>query len=303
MPYRYKLEPYHGPRSRHECPSCGKRGVFALYIDTETGLPVDETVGRCNREVNCGYHRKPSESGERRAESARSVRPHFALAPRTSFIPYSSFTPTLTGLEMPNNFLDWLCTLFKRERVEKAFMDYFIGTSKHWPGATIFWQIDRLANIRTGKVMLYDSKTGHRVKEPTNHISWAHKLLNIPDYNLRQCFFGEHLLWAPTNKVVAIVESEKTAVIASIFMPEFIWLAAGSLSNLNVEKCKVLRECKRVVLYPDVRGYELWKQKSRELRLSMVHVSDILEKRASPEQKKAGIDLADYLIDFYKPQL
>lgn len=56
----------------------------------------------------------------------------------------------------------------------------------------------------------------------------------------------EHLLhigsaWLPKTKEVAIVESEKTAVIASIYLPQFTWLAFGNLTNLSFEKCKVIR--------------------------------------------------------------
>ena len=67
--------------------------------------------------------------------------------------------------------------------------------------------------------------------------TWAHSelirsgLLKT-DFNLNQCFFGEHLL-LNNKKPVAVVESEKTAVIASICFPEFVWLAVGSKQNLN----------------------------------------------------------------------
>jgi len=56
--------------------------------------------------------------------------------------------------------------------------------------------------------MLYSPTTGKRVKEPFNHITWVHKALKQPDFNLKQCLFGEHLLQDKT-KPVAIVESEK----------------------------------------------------------------------------------------------
>ena len=56
----YKLEPYKGPETRHVCPGCGRPKSFARYVD-ETGNDLDEKVGRCNREVKCGYHYTPSE--------------------------------------------------------------------------------------------------------------------------------------------------------------------------------------------------------------------------------------------------
>jgi hypothetical protein len=75
--------------------------------------------------------------------------------------------------------------------------------------------------------MLNNPTTGKRIKEPFNHINWAQKVLKEPEYELKQCFFGEQLI--DKSKPVAIVESEKTAVIASGYLPQFIWLAAGSI--------------------------------------------------------------------------
>ena len=98
-------------------------------------------------------------------------------------------------------------------------MRYRIGTSNHWPNATIFWQIDQQQKVHTGKIMLYDYYTGHRVKDPFNHIAWVHKSENTKNFHLKQCLFGLHLL-RPDTKIVAIVEAEKTAVVASIFFLE-----------------------------------------------------------------------------------
>lgn len=87
-------------------------------------------------------------------------------------------------------------------------MRYRIGTSNHWPNATIFWQIDQQQKVHTGKIMLYDYHTDHRVKDPFNHIAWVHKSENTKNFHLKQCLFGLHLL-RPDTKIVAIVEAEK----------------------------------------------------------------------------------------------
>jgi hypothetical protein len=58
MPY---LEPYHGRDSRHACPACKQQKTFTFYIDGETGRPINPTVGKCNREIKCGYHYTPRE--------------------------------------------------------------------------------------------------------------------------------------------------------------------------------------------------------------------------------------------------
>ena len=99
---------------------------------------------------------------------------------------------------------------------------FYIGTSKRWPGATIFWQIDLAGRIRTGKIMLYNPQSGKRVKTPYNHIDWVHKQLKQGHF--APCLFGLHQLrGAPKDQVVGLVESEKTAVIASGYLPAWLW--------------------------------------------------------------------------------
>jgi hypothetical protein len=214
-----------------------------------------------------------------------------------SFIPDELFKASLKAHET-NQFVKFLIDLFGVEVASNLVSDYFIATSKHWEGATVFWQIDREGKIRSGKIMLYSPATGKRVKEPFNHIQWVHKALQMPEFELRQCLFGEHLL-KDTLKPVAIVESEKTAIIASVYLPEFIWLAVGSLTSLNAEKCSVLKG-RSIVLFPDLNGFEKWSSKAKELsHLATFTVSDLLERKATEEERKQGFDIADYLIKFH----
>jgi hypothetical protein len=85
----------------------------------------------------------------------------------------------------------------------QAVRMYGVGTAKD--SATVFWQRDTDNNVRTGKVIQYKPDL-HRNKDKPPY--WAHKALKLPDFNLTQCLFGEHLL-AGNDKPVAIVESEK----------------------------------------------------------------------------------------------
>ena len=71
-------------------------------------------------------------------------------------------------------------------------------------------------------------------------INWVHSVMKyagqLPEnWELTQCLFGEHLLSAidEKQKTVALVESEKTAIIASCIMPKYIWLATGGKSQFN----------------------------------------------------------------------
>ncbi|WP_460634195.1 DUF6371 domain-containing protein [Larkinella terrae] len=180
---------------------------------------------------------------------------------------------------------------------------FYVGTSKHWPGATVFWQIDTTGRIRTGKIMLYDPLTLKRIKQPFNHINWVHSVLkkqsSLAEFELCQCLFGLHQLKGqPATQPVAIVESEKTAIIATVYLPEYIWLACGSLSNLTTDKLLPVAG-RPVTLFPDLNGFAKWSQKAEELRPvigGQLRVSEVLEQRATDYDRKKGYDLADYLI-------
>lgn len=302
--HKYILEPYKGMNTRYRCPSCQQRDkTFSRYIDTETGEHIHPSVGRCNRESNCGHHYTPKQYFQDNNISFDTPQPK-EYKPRTftpqpkpvSFIPVEVFKASLKAHET-NHFVQFLINLFGVEVASELVSLYFIATSKHWNSATVFWQIDTQGKVRTGKIMLYSPTTGKRVKEPFNHINWVHKALKQPEFELRQCLFGEHLLIDKT-KPVAIVESEKTAVIASVYLPQFIWLAVGSLTNLNAEKCSILKG-RTITLFPDLNGFDKWSSKAKELsHLAIFTVSDLLERKATEAERKQGFDLADYLIKF-----
>jgi hypothetical protein len=301
--HRYILEPYKGMNTRYHCPSCQQREkTFSLYIDTKTGEHIHPSVGRCNRESNCGNHYTPKQYFQDNNISFDTPQPK-AYKPRpitptkpVSFISVEVFKASLKAHET-NHFVQFLINLFGVEVASQLVSRYFIATSKHWNGATVFWQIDTQGKVRTGKIMLYSPTTGKRIKEPFNHISWVHTALKQPEFELRQCLFGEHLLFDKT-KPVAIVESEKTAVIASVYLPQFIWVAVGSLTNLNAEKCSILKG-RTVTLFPDLNGFDKWSSKAKQLsHLAIFTVSDLLERKATESERKQGFDLADYLIKY-----
>jgi len=294
--HRYILEPYKGMSTRYTCPSCLKHRKFARYIDTETNEHLGDLVGKCERSDNCSYHYTPKQHFEDNGITAEPST--FARTPEPvkpmSLIQNALHLKTLRDFEN-NHFITYISTLFDAVTTEQLINKYKIGTSKHWPGSTIFWQIDQAGLIRTGKIMQYDPTSGKRVKEPFEKIQWVHKVIKETDFNLKQCLFGEHLLF-DNNLPVAVVESEKTAIIAAGYLPQFIWLAAGNKQGLSVDKCNVLKQsAKIVVLYPDLNAFKDWSAKAK---LYGFKTSDLLEKKASDKERANGLDLADYLVRF-----
>lgn len=297
----FELEKYKGQTSRHECPKCRSKRTFAHYIIIDTGERVHSTCGRCNREDNCGYHLTPKEYFE-----ANGVTPAFDAATthtpeplkQTSYISQDVLAATLKGYEH-NVFAQWLVSLFGKKTTEEAIARYYIGTATR--GRAIFWQIDTQRRIRTGKIMSYQPD-GHRSKQylPT----WVHAAKKdgkplYPDFNLKQCLFGEHLALRDAKAPIAIVESEKTAVIASIYLPQYIWMATGGKNGISVDRLQHLKG-RKIVLFPDLNSYNDWSRKAKEavelLTGTSIKVSDLLERNATDDERSNGLDLADFLL-------
>jgi hypothetical protein len=315
--HTYILEPYRSLASRHRCPSCGEIRQFTRYINTQTNQSLADHVGRCNREQNCSYHYTPKQYFldhpettplsflQREGAGGEFFNPtlsHCHISKLShSLIPVSIFQQSLSNYSH-NHFINWLSTHFDQSTISKLINTYLIGTSKNWPGSTVFWQIDTHGNIRDGKIMLYDPTTGHRVKHPYNHITWAHSALKLKDYNLQQCFFGEHLLKLHPKLPVSIVESEKTAILASVYFPQFIWLATGGKHGCKWTTPQVFNilKARHITLWPDIKAYEDWKIKAWDIQKSglQITISNFLEQVATDSEREAGLDIADYLIRF-----
>ncbi len=308
--YPYSLDEKR-PAKLFKCPVCGQK-EFKLYRDNTTGEYLSTEVGICNRIVKCNYHYSPKEyfQDSKANFSMPKIQARMIEEPKKiDFISYDLFEKSLNHT---NHFLSYLISLFGEEITKATKQRFLIGSSKHWQGATVFWQIDSENNIHTGKIMLFNPVTGNRVKTPYNHITWVHSILakngKLPDFHLKQCLFGEHQLSHESlGKTIALVESEKTAILASILMPEYIWLATGSLTNFNENHCTALAG-KSLIVYPDLgeadnKGltpYDKWNERSHSLKTQLgckIVVSDLLEKNATNEERKRGLDIADYFIN------
>ena len=312
------LQPYKGKSTRHDCPSCKAKLSFTQYLDGNTHKPIHDIVGKCNRESKCGYHYTPKQffmdnpeklpstfQGE--GSGVRFLKPPLAGG-LVGSIPFSFVE---SSASYKSNFVRFLCEFLSVEQIKQAGESYALGASKN--KEVIFWQIDITGKVRTGKIMQYNPETGRRIKHESGAIDWVHNKLKktgaLPeDFNLQQCFFGEHLLTLYPDKSVAIVESEKSAIIASALIPNMIWIAAGNINGLSVEKCKVLKN-RTVILYPDLGAYEKWKEKAQMLNsLSpsphgegsgvrfKITVSTLLEDEATDTDRSNGLDIADYII-------
>ena len=308
MNYKYHLLKYKGKQSRLTCPQCGRHHCFTPYVDSNDRI-IGEEYGRCDHESSCGYVQYPPSDDDWRDYTPRYQRrepQRKSRKPKTKPIPASKLNtipPDIVRRTVSctkrSDFITFLLTLFDKETVAKLITEYQIGVTK--AGDAIFYQIDQKDRCRTGKVMKYNHVTGRRIKDEsaTTPITWVHSLLKqqgvLPqEWELTQCLFGEHLLKRYPDKLVCLVESEKTAIICAGIAPECIWIATGGKGQLN-DRIEVL-DGRKVLAYPDIDGYDTWCEKVRERPHLSIIVSDLLVKNASEQDYEDHIDIADVLI-------
>jgi hypothetical protein len=266
------------------CFACGRGGDVLDLLGEIEGLPGFKD--RASRAVELFGDAGVVASG------AAPVRREPKPEPEPSFIPDEIMRRSFDHYDQ-NNFALWLVRVFGEEKALELAFAYGLGTSKHWPGACCFWQIDEEWRVRRGKVMLYDAETGRRVKSPGNMVAGVHWLLGMPDRKPEPCLFGLHLAAADRSKPVAVVESEKSAVIGAGVRPEAVWMATGGKGTLNRKMLEPLQG-RRIILFPDLGAFDEWTEKAAGW--PGVEVSDVLEKRATAKERAAGLDVADYLL-------
>lgn len=219
----------------------------------------------------------------------------------SEIIHYLPFDYVVSSWSMENDFFRFLrerCHVSVAE-LECLLCRYLIGSTRD--GGIIYWQLDFNGNVRTGKIMHYERNTGHRVKTGLA-TDWVHSRLRrkglLPeDFSVSQCLFGEHLLRSDDiRKAVALVESEKTALLGSLVFPNYVWVAVGGKANFKPETMVAL--CNRtVIVFPDVDAYDEWKEKSKRFFLpKRVIVCDLLERQSSDAEREAKIDIGDWLV-------
>ena len=308
---RYHLQKYAGISSRHTCPACERPRCFTLYID-DNGNALHPTVGRCDHESSCAYHYTPRQYfhdhpehrhfviPSKRSESRNLHHDRHARPDRASpgIIPQSLIPPPSRS----NHLITYLKTMIPSSAIDRIIADYCLASTPDQ--AIIFLQIDQDNQCRTGKIMQYNPATGHRIKDPDKpgRINWLHSILKRrkqlpPDWQLTQCLFGEHLLPQHQDKTVALVESEKTAIICSAMMPQYLWLATGGKSGLTSERLSSLKG-RKIIVFPDIDAFKDWQQKIFTFPHLDIRISRLLEDNATPADRAAHIDLADWIIQF-----
>lgn len=266
------------------CPKCGQKRFVRFVLTADPSIEAPPEFGRCDRQDECQYFLYPSKKESNKYKGVEALPPPPPQPP--SFIPCSFAARFEKGIENQNLYNAFV-GIFTKTQINKAFKKYKVGT---YSEATIFWQIDENEKIRTGKIMNY-LKSGRRDK--TKFGFFVHKMKKdretevFPDFNLKQCLFGLHLV--KKNAIIGIVESEKTAIFMSIVNPDITWLATGGSENLQSYKFEPLfnMNCK-VYFYPDKGMENKWAQKINNFGVVKFDLYDLND--------KAGVDIFDKFL-------
>lgn len=310
------------------CPACGKQ-EFSPYIDIYKGVPIDDkTCGRCNRETHCAYHKPPREwfyehrserrewlpreeyiarkrqerkesfEARRRYEEEQRKRPRFDPHAGEQHPDVQAYLDQMSEWcqqwqSAANALATYLYSLAPHEQVDAMLARYRTGSTHD--GRIIYWLIDQHGRVRTGKFMRY-GPDGHRLKDQAGAINWVHAVKGLEQL-ADQCLFGEHLLMDHTG-TIALVESEKTALILAIKYPHILWIATGGKKGFMHDRLWPL--CGReVYVLPDADALDEWTQKAegfnREHGYRLI-VPDEYRTMCTPQAREHKWDLADMLL-------
>lgn len=267
------------------------------YLGAKYGIPVEGSEK---------YHPKPA-------------KPYIAPPPLPIAYMQNSFIHESKANIGKDVLLTWLRSLNwndeQRARLELMITLYAIGTyiDERWGTIyTMFWYINHLGKICTAKLMRY-KPDGHRNKDKYS-TDWLHSRLSIQRGGKfdeekwaidKVVYFGNHLTQAYPNATINIVESEKTALICSIYLgniSQWLWIACGGKSNLTREKMLPLIEQGRtIILYPDKDGVEEWKKMAKDIKYDKLHVNEKFMRDNWRPEDGPKADIADVLIRLMTP--
>lgn len=216
------------------------------------------------------------------------------------------------------NLFKYLCGVWPPAEVKRVMTDYKVGrghfinapqtkfnASDDWvmnpnpckiqnsQASSAFPSIDTLGNVHAVKIIPYPIADHRRIKDADPDRA---KLYWIKPPQNSGAYFGTHLLPLYPNKPIAIVESEKTAIIGTLFNPSYVWIATAGATNLEASRSEVAALTEReLYIFPDTDHAEEWKEAAAQLTAAGFKVTfrDEVMGLFPPESK---LDIADIII-------
>lgn len=308
-----------------KCQSCGVRGgdVFSFVAQKE-GLDI--TKGALNAKENfievfklaasaCGLGYMLDPNAPKIEPPIKPIAPNCTNCTKEDEPPHylNDATKRMREQGEQTNLFTFLCRYWDEDAVKAVFSLYSVGLGmninreKNWElipmpttlqrcnKCSAFPYIDEEGNTHAIKIIPYPVTDHHRIKTYPN----AQMIFHKPESN-KGVYFGTHLLATFPNKPLAIVESEKTAIIGTLIKPSFIWVAVGGFDYFNPDSEKQRAKLDRLKgrclhIFPDVDKLTQWKERADKIREQGFNVvfRDEVIKMFAPN---SGIDIGDVIV-------
>jgi hypothetical protein len=302
---RYSLEKH--PKPKGTCPSCREKKVFRYYQDQE-GQRLDEQFGICDRASKCGYDHRPS--GDLFKQETPADLPQLELVR-----PTAEQAARLTALvhDQTSYFHAWAR---QAGLTDEHLVRWAVATDRD---RTVYLHLDAHGQLVNAKWLKYQ-EDGHRDHQAAPY-SFT---LSEADRKVKKfawCLYGEHLLRPLEEQVpVVVVESEKSAVVASYHYPQFDWVGCGAANGITDEKIgalhgrtiwwlcdadgntPVLKDGEPVLLASGKPKISEGGRRNSSLRKLKAYGADYAVIDLFPERTD-GYDIADALRDGLRPDI
>jgi hypothetical protein len=323
MQYKYGLDP---SSKKYTCPQCNHKSMV-VYLDNEMKAPVDEyRFGRCDRENSCGYHSHPNEDPELAAKKAETFIPvpatevvqkfpdesvygHITNKTKTCISPLHAFCNK--KLLIPNEHLlrwgvysdkdgDLTVYIFRNFNNEVVNLKWFK------------YKEDGHRDKNFDSYSLKNPKTPPHPPKSVERKNFSGGKEVVEKYQM--CLYGEHLLPRQIDDMpVCVVESEKTAVIASFFYKQFHWVSCGSNNGVTdgtdgrPDKIKHLKG-RKVYWVGDADSASRMRTDDKgiirpsSVRHLIEHIDDFHVVDLFPDRTD-GYDIGDAIVDGLRPEI
>jgi len=296
---RYKLlsrNPLTGRTEKFTCPCCGQVKRFTRFWDYwRNEWSADHAAGKCDRVESCGYYKYPDRDAERRPDAVR-IMP--VQAPQIPLIPLNYMYDDQVTKEGANGLKNWFFSMFDKDIVNSVWRD--MGAVAADAVQVIYWQFDRNGTAVTASAIQY-KEDGHRVKDAPKY--WAHKSLNVENYQPQKHLFGLRYAMTSTAVKVAVMESEKSALLCECarrqygYLKDYTFTATGGATMLDLTLTADLDLFKgrQLVLFPDSDAAgRSWLDKAKSYH---AQVDDRAHGYAQTHEAPVGFDIGDLVAD------
>lgn len=236
---------------RIECPRCQASRGYAPVVDHSQPHGYDPRRGYCHA---CGV-----------AQGFRGDDTIPEDVRRDMLAKWYTMT-TDPAIALRNGLSAYLVNRYGVQVVRPHLERWHVGTDGI--GNAVFWYVNGDGEAITCKAVPYDAQTARRRKGDDNRICWhdghggvrradnlfgictgtyADGTAGVVSFAQRKgfappCLYGEWQLSdeARRNDTVLLVEAEKTAVVASLFLPDYIVVATGGAGGLTHAKAQAL---------------------------------------------------------------